>query len=60
MFFATRAALNLNDWEFKLLLTTPKSALSGGGLSLLNYHKLLDISKYSSLDSIKLSISITM
>ena len=45
MFFATRAALNLNDWEFKLLLTTPKSALSGGGLSLLNYHKLLDISK---------------
>ena len=54
--FPARAALYLNDWE----LSVAKSALSFGTSSLLNCHRLPDVSEQLSLYSIKLYIGIAM
>ena len=59
--FLTRADLYLNDSELKIPLLTFKSTLLAGGSSLLDCHKLPDVSSYIlSLYSIKLYMDIAM
>ena len=52
--FRTRATLYLDDSELKTLLLKLKSASLAGTSSLLNCHKLLDVSEQLSLYSVKL------
>ena len=54
--FYTRGALYLNELELAII----KSALLAETLSLLNFHKLLDISEYILICSIKLYIGIAI